>query len=665
MRGTRMSRAGSPEATVRRAGRGGRSEAGRPAPERREPSRAARAPRRGAGPAVSPADLTPPFALPGEHFAAGLLWLALGSAGLVAVAPTLARGGFLDPRAVAVTHCFTLGWITTSIFGALYQIYPVALGVAARSVRAGHVTFWVLQAGTALLVAGAWWWRPALLAVGWVVLFFAVGGMSWNLLPQRRKARRGRLVGLYVSAGHMGLGLAMFVVAASVGVFQGWWGANRLGILSAHVHLAVVGFATLTAVGVGSKLLPMFLLSRRHAVWPLAWIGPLAFVGLVVFAAGEIWDARGATLVGGALVAAGIALYLYLAAGYFLRRTRRPAGAPMLQVALAHLFLAAATGVGLTLLAGRGGGSRLPVVYGVLGVLGWLTLLVAGVYGKIVPFLSWLARFSSRVGERGVPTASELTSAPRQGMTVGLLTAGVALLAHGVGAGSAAAATAGAGLFAAGVLVLAADGLRLILPALPAQAEAARRARQTSGGPGRRGGPGPAITKNRTRENRSPTMVRTTERNRATLDVRPILAAGREPLPTILEAAAAIPHGGELEVIASFEPVPLYRVLSRQGFGHRTESRGPTEWVVRFRRTGVTPSATASAVHESHPRTAGVLAAHGVDLCCGGGKPLEFVAAAHGVELDGLLAELQEAALADDAPADAGDCGCGGACGGR
>ena len=159
-------------------------------------------------------------------------------------------------------------------------------------------------------------------------------------------------------------------------------------------------------------------------------------------------------------------------------------------------------------------------------------------------------------------------------------------------------------------------------------------------------------------------MVPNARPGRSTLDVRPMLAAGGEPLDTILEAAAAVPHGGELEVIAPFEPVPLYRVLSRQGFGHRTESRGPAEWVVRFRRTAVTPAATVSGVHESHPATAGVLAAHGVDLCCGGGKTLEFVAAAHRVDLDRLLAELQDAALAEEAPAEAGACGCGGARGG-
>lgn len=39
----------------------------------------------------------------------------------------------LGVTAPSTTHLFTLGWITTSILGALYQLLPVALGVPVRS----------------------------------------------------------------------------------------------------------------------------------------------------------------------------------------------------------------------------------------------------------------------------------------------------------------------------------------------------------------------------------------------------------------------------------------------------------------------------------------------------------------------------------------------------
>jgi hypothetical protein len=405
----------------------------------------------------------PPFPLPGEHFAAALLWLALGAVGLVVVAPVLARSGFLLPRVIATTHCFTLGWITTSIFGALYQLFPVALGVSARSVRVGHATFWTLEAGVAALVAGTWWWRPPLIAAGWLLLCLAVGGLAWNVLPQRRRAPRGRLVGLYISAGHAALGLAMAVVAARIGAELGWWRLERLSYLAAHAHLAVVGFATLTAVGVGSRLLPMFLLSRGHAEWPLHWIGPLIGAGLSALSVGELFHVAVLAPAGGVLMTAGVALYLWLVAGYFKHRARRVLDPGLAHVAIAFIYLAVATGLGLVLLATPGFHPRLIVAYAIAGILGWLSLLVVGMYQKIVPFLTWLHRFSARVGQPGVPRIAELTSAILGWGTLGLLAGGVALLEAGVVTGAGSVARAGALGFAVGTALLLGRHLRLAL----------------------------------------------------------------------------------------------------------------------------------------------------------------------------------------------------------
>lgn len=418
------------------------------------------APHPGGAP-VGSLDQAPPFALPGEHFAAALAWLALGAAGLLAIAPQLAQGGFLAPHVIAVTHCFTLGWITTSIFGALYQLFPVALGVPARSVRVGHATFWILQAGVVSLVAGTWWWRPPAIAAGWIALLMAVGGLAWNVLPQRRRAPRGRAIGLYISAGHTGLGLAMAVVAARIGAALGWWQIDRVGYLAAHAHLAVVGFATLTAVGVGSRLLPMFLLSHGHDEWQLRWIGPMVGAGLIVFATGELLHLDRLVLVGAAAMAAGLSLYLWLVAGYFAHRARRVLDPGLAHVATAFVFLALALALGLVLFAIPGFRPRLIVSYAVAGIVGWLSLLIVGIYQKIVPFLTWLHRFAARVGEPAVPRIADLTM-PAVGWTMlALFCSGLVLLLAGVAAGAAVVARAGAGTFAAATALLVGQHLRV------------------------------------------------------------------------------------------------------------------------------------------------------------------------------------------------------------
>ncbi len=402
----------------------------------------------------------PPLVLPAQHFAAALVWLALGAAGLIIIAPDLARGAFLTPRVIAVTHCFTLGWITTSIFGALYQLYPVALGVPARSIRVAHVTFWALLSGTALLVVGSWLWSPAALAAGWLVMFGAVGGQSWNVVAGRRRATRGKTIGLYVSAGHMGLGLAMFVVAVRIGAAFDWWSVDRLGVLSAHAHLAVVGFATLTVVGVGSKLFPMFLLSRGYPEWPLRWIGPLIFGGLVLFTPGELMHVRWLVVGGGGAMALGVVLYLALVSRYVRTKTKATLEPALAHGILALAFLAVALMLGVTVLL-RPWSARVITAYAAAGILGWLSILIVGMYYKIVPFLTWLHWFSPKVGQPGLPKVADLVWTRAIWATLALLGAGIATLLMGVLLGSGNAATAGAAAYAAGVGLVVAQYVRL------------------------------------------------------------------------------------------------------------------------------------------------------------------------------------------------------------
>lgn len=128
------------------------------------------------------------------------------------------------------------------------------------------------------------------------------------------------------------------------------------------------------------------------------------------------------------------------------------------------------------------------------------------------------------------------------------------------------------------------------------------------------------------------------------LDVRSILAGGGEPFDLIMRTAGQLPPGGALELVAPFEPVPLYAVMRQRGFARSTEQRGPAEWVVTFRDTGIGPEVTLSEVVARYPATAAVFTGHGMDLCCGGGKTIAFAAKAHGVDLDRLLEELQAAA---------------------
>ena len=70
-----------------------------------------------------------------------------------------------------------------------------------------------------------------------------------------------------------------------------------------------------------------------------------------------------------------------------------------------------------------------------------------------------------------------------------------------------------------------------------------------------------------------------------TLDVRDDLRQGREPFSKILSAVAALDEGQGLRLLAPFEPLPLFRVLERQGFSHQAWPTDSGDWEVLFSRS--------------------------------------------------------------------------------
>jgi hypothetical protein len=405
----------------------------------------------------------PPFRLPGEHFAAALLWLGAGAAGLLLVSPDLARGDLFGPRVLATTHAFTLGVITTSIFGALYQLFPVTMGAGVKSVRAGHATFWTLQAGIVLLVGGFWLGQGWCEAAGWLAIAVAVGALASNLVSQRRRATQGRVIGRYVAGAHAALGTAMFVAFVRIGETLGWWHVDRLGVIASHYHLAALGFASLTVVGVGSRMLPMFLVAHGYPEWPLRWIGPIAGAGMVAFAAGQLGRLGPLTWAGALLMGVAALLHVYLVSRYFRTRTRRRLDPALAHMAAAACALGLLVPAGIALLASPGGfKARGWAAYGLLGLLGWLVLMIVGVYHRILPFLTWLHLFGPRVGEPDLPTVADLTRPAWGWASLACLVSGLLVLAPAVALGAPAYARAGAALFALGVGLVLAQAARVL-----------------------------------------------------------------------------------------------------------------------------------------------------------------------------------------------------------
>lgn len=396
---------------------------------------------------------TAPLTLPALHFGAAGVLLVVAAAGLVLVAPELTAGLFPAPPVIAVTHLFTLGVLTTTIFGALAQLCPVAFGVPLASSRAAYVACALFVPGVAVFAWGVWFSHAPSRDLGLTLAgagLVMAGGNVAATLP-RARSRGASWEAVVLALGFLALTIALGVTLA-LNLDGGFLREDRVRVTALHLHVASIGWAMVMIVGLSHRLLPMFFVAldteRPQTRWALGWLT----AGVLLVATGIYRRVALASWVGLVLVEMGLVLYFSLVWSVFRARRRRPEES-MQMVVVALLYLATGAWLAPAVLYAGVERPRLAVAYVLFGLLGGIIFFVVGMTNRIVPFLSWVARFRTRAGKERVPTIAELPYRPVAIAQLVLMTVAIPLMAAGVLLGQVAVTRAGAVAFAAGAVL--------------------------------------------------------------------------------------------------------------------------------------------------------------------------------------------------------------------
>ena len=384
-------------------------------------------------------DLAPVSSLPLCYFVLAHLAFAM-ALGILVLDPQLPAGVFYQPRMVALVHLVTVGWLTGSILGAFYIAAPLALGAPMRVTGVDWIAFAFFAIGAAGMVSHFWIATYDGMAWSALMVVAAVG-----LVADRAVRGAG---GAAVSAAvwlHLALALFNFLAAAAFGMLIGFdrsrgaLGLSSIAAVYAHAHLAAIGWVMLMVIGMSYRLLPMMLPAAIPAGRAL-YVSAIAIeAGLaVVFAAllrGADWLPAGAVL-----IVAGLASFVVQVRKILRARRPRPPALPsrdwstwQTYAAMGWLVVAASCGVALSV--GSYGEWRGTVawVYGVAGLVGFLSQMVAGVQGRIVPWYAWY-RARALGGTMPLVAANALPSARYARVVFAGWAIGVPLLAAGLAA---------------------------------------------------------------------------------------------------------------------------------------------------------------------------------------------------------------------------------------
>ncbi len=199
-------------------------------------------------------------------YGTALLVLLAGLAVGEAMALRLIEPSGLGKARLAHIHLNLLGFVTLVIIGTMHNLFPTVVNAPLHSPRLARVTFFVMPAGIAILIAGflltSLWTQIVAggLLIAGAVLFAYNITRTWMAAGKPGD----------VASNHLMVGTMFLVLSIAAGTLVSvnyLWDPPKMPFgtlhLVAYTHLALIGFILQTIFGALSHLLPISLAVRR------------------------------------------------------------------------------------------------------------------------------------------------------------------------------------------------------------------------------------------------------------------------------------------------------------------------------------------------------------------------------------------------------------------
>lgn len=326
-------------------------------------------------------------------------------------------GHYFHPKLLSITHIAVLGWGVMTIFGALYQLLPVILGVSLYSEILAKVTFLLLGTGTILLTFCFWVFEIGLMMqIASILVLTAIACFNLNIYLTTSRSKEWKTETDFILTSCFWLLLTATAGVLMVFNFRfPFLPDSHLSYLKLHAHLGIAGWFLLLIMGVSSRLFPMFLLAHHTKTSLLNYCYYLINIGLLGFILHQFLRFPDyLILIWVGFVTVAISLFIWYCFDAFKSRLRKELDHPMkiTMVAVTLLLLPIGLLFFLNLYAGTTEKIYLQIslAYGVSIFLGYITALILGQTFKTLPFIVWIHKYQKHVGKTKTPLPKDLYS---------------------------------------------------------------------------------------------------------------------------------------------------------------------------------------------------------------------------------------------------------------
>lgn len=323
---------------------------------------------------------------------------------------------YFHPETLAITHTMALGWGTMIILGAGHQLVPVLIEAKLFSNFLAFASFALAGLGIPLLVYSFFHFQFNWAAqAGAILINAAILSFLINVGVSILKSKKRNVHAFFVFTASAWLLVTTIIGWLLVCNFtESILPAGSLHYLSLHAHIGIVGWFLLLVMGVGSRLIPMFLISKYNnpeKLWLICFLvngGLISFIVLFFLHAYSFLYSLPVAAVLSALI-----LFANYCAQAYSQRIRKQVDEQvkisLLSVGMMLLPIVFLLTL-IVMLVFSFAGTKLVLAYGFSIFFGWLTAIILGMTFKTLPFIIWNKVYHNKAGSGKTPNPKDLFS---------------------------------------------------------------------------------------------------------------------------------------------------------------------------------------------------------------------------------------------------------------
>ncbi len=321
---------------------------------------------------------------------------------------------YFHSQTLAITHVMALGWGTMVILGASHQLIPVLIEGKLYSNALGYLSFVTAAVGIPLLIVGfynfyfGWVTQAGAILINAAILFYLV-----NIAASMLKSKKENVHAVFAFTAAIWL-----FITTLVGLFLIYnftyniLSKNSLTYLPLHAHFGIIGWFLMVVIGVGSRLIPMFLISKydnKKLLWGIYFLINFALIGFTICFL--YININWLYLIPLALTLVAVLMFAWFCYQAYKNRLRKKVDGPM-KVSLLSVFMILLPLIILCIIISvllfSVNNSTLVLTYGFCIFFGWITAIIFGMTFKTLPFILWNRAYHGRAGLGKTPNPKQL-----------------------------------------------------------------------------------------------------------------------------------------------------------------------------------------------------------------------------------------------------------------